>query len=99
MARRKRSSSPGGRGGTTGSRETLLDRYRTILVEKLTARDLRDLQSYLGREFDEGGNLVPEYREKFEYRLRQFLHEEILTREMVGIEAPIRGLKPGDLKR
>ena len=99
MARKTGASGPGEKGGGFGTGETLRKRYRTILVEKLTAEDLRELQSYLRKEFDERGNLDREYREKFEYKLRQFLHEEILTREIVGIEALIRGLKPEDLKR
>jgi hypothetical protein len=78
---------------------SLLDRYRTILVDKLTAEDLGELQFFLRNQLDEKGNLNREYREKFEWKLRQFLHEEVLTRERVGIEALIRSLRPGDLKR
>src|SRR5512136_1032750 len=88
-----------GRHRRTGIRESLLDRYRVILVNKLTIKDLSELQDYLRKEFDEGGNLNREVREKFEFKLRQFLDEEVLTREIVGIEALIRSLRPGDLKR
>jgi hypothetical protein len=99
VAPKKRVKVPGGRGGGPVARETLLDRYRTILVDKMTADDLRELQSFLRKEVDERGILNRVYREKFAFKLRQFLHEEILTREIVGIEALIRELKPGDLKR
>jgi len=88
-----------GRRRESGGENPLIGRYRTILVEKLTAEDLAELQFYLRNQFDDRGNLVPGYKEKFEEKLRTWLHEEVLTREIVGIEALIRGLKPGDLKR
>ncbi|HTY52239.1 MAG TPA: hypothetical protein VMB35_03485 [Methanomicrobiales archaeon] len=78
---------------------TLKDRYRTTLVDRLTRADLGELQSYLGKMFDGAGNLDREYREKFEWKLRQYLPEEVLTRETPGIEALVRSLRPGDLKR
>jgi hypothetical protein len=92
-------SGPRGRGGGPGEGKVLKERYRTVLVEKLTPADLEELQGYLRNEFDEKGNLKREYRDRFEWKLRQFLHEEILTREIVGLEALIRDLRPGDLKR
>jgi hypothetical protein len=92
-------SGPRRRDRRTGAEGSLAERYRTILVEKLTAEDLRELQSYLRQEFDENGNLNRAYRDKFMWKLRDFLHEEILTREIIGIEALIRDLGPEDLKR
>ncbi len=80
-------------------KDSLAGRYRAILVEKLTPGDLAELQSYLEKEKDRDGNLDPGYREKFEWKLRQFLHEEVLTREIVGIEVLVRELRPSDLKR
>jgi hypothetical protein len=82
----------------SGEEESLKERYRTILAEKLTREDLRELQSLLRNQFDEKGNLDRENRERFEGRLRRYLHEETLTREIIGIEALIRSLEPGDLK-
>jgi len=89
----------GGKGRGPGAEGSLVERYRTILVERLTAEDLKELQLYLGNQFDENGNLNREYKEKFEGKLRQFLHEEVLTREIIGIEALIRDLRPSDLKK
>jgi hypothetical protein len=85
--------------GRSGELEALKERYRTILVDKLTPEDLGELQSYLGKQFDDEGNLDRVYKEKFEEKLRGYLHEEVLTREIASIEALIRGLKPSDLKR
>ena len=79
--------------------EALKERYRAILVDKLTPEDLAELQFSLRNQFDDRGNLDMVYKEKFEEKLRKYLHEEVLTREIAGIEALIRGLKPSDLKR
>ncbi len=99
MAGKGKGSGHHGKQGGTGEKNPLIERYRVILVDKLSAEDLRELQFYLRNQFDEKGNLDPEYKEKFEWKLRTYLHEEILTREITGIEALIRSLKPGDLKR
>ena len=77
---------------------SLRTRYQTSLVDKLTRKDLGDLRFYLENRFDEHGNLNREYKRKFEWTLRKYLHEEVLTREITGIEVLIRSLKPGDLK-
>jgi hypothetical protein len=77
---------------------SLRARYRTTLVDKLTRQDLKDLKFYLENQFDEHRNLNLVYKRKFEWTLRKYLHEEVLTREITGIEALIRGLKPEDLK-
>jgi hypothetical protein len=36
---------------------------------------------------------------KFEFKLRDFFHEEILTREMASIETLVENLKHEDLKK
>ena len=94
--RRSRSHDKGKGPGAAGP---LMDRYRAILVDRLTAEDLAELQFYLRNQFDEKGNLDRVYKGKFEEKLRGYLHEEVITREIIGIEALIRSLKPGDLKR
>ena len=73
-------------------------RYRTTLIDRLTRKDLDELKLYLGNQFDENGNLNSEFKGRFEWKLRQFLHEEVITREITGIEALIRSLKPEELK-
>ena len=75
MAGKGRGAAPGSprRGRGPGAEGSLVERYRTILVD----------QFYLRNEFDEEHNLNREYRDKFEGKLRKFLHEEVLTREMI----------------
>jgi hypothetical protein len=77
---------------------SLRARYRTTLIEKLTRKDLEALKFYLRRQFDEHGHLSSEYKGKFEWTLRKYLNEEVLTREITGIEALVRDLKPDELK-
>jgi hypothetical protein len=99
MAGKGGESGEGRRGRGSGADASLVERYRTILIDRLTPEDLKELQLYLRNEFDEKGNLDREYRDRFEGKLRKFLHEEILTREIVGIEALVRNLRPRDLKK
>jgi hypothetical protein len=97
--RKSPGSGPRRKGPAEGAGRSLVERYRTVLVDRLTAEDLEELQLSLRNQFDERGNLVRENREKFEWKLRRFLHEEVLTREIAGIEALIRDLRPSDLKK
>ncbi len=76
---------------------TLMNKYRAIFLDKLTRQDLRELQYYLKNQFDEKRRLNAEYKLKFEARLRQYFHEEILRREIVSIETLLSLLKPEDL--
>ena len=99
MAGKRKGKPRGGGSRPPADVGTLKERYRTTLIDRLTRADLEELQSYLGKMFDEAGNLDREYREKFEWKLRQYFTEEVLTRETPGIEALIRSLGPGDLKR
>ncbi|HVN65795.1 MAG TPA: hypothetical protein VMT31_04160 [Methanomicrobiales archaeon] len=101
MAGKGKSPGSGSRGRNrgAGAEVSLVERYRKILVDRLSARDLEELQFYLKNQFDEEGHLNREFKDKFEWKLRQFLHEEVLTREIPGIEALVRSLKPGDLKK
>ncbi|MFA5347318.1 MAG: hypothetical protein WC294_04220 [Methanoregula sp.] len=77
---------------------TLMNKYKEILVDKLTRRDLEELQFYLKYQFDEKRQINAEYKLKFESRLRQYFHEEVLSREIVSIETLLGLLKPEDVK-
>jgi Fe-S cluster assembly scaffold protein SufB len=77
---------------------TLMNKYKEILVDKLTRQDLRDLQFYLKNQFNEKRQLNAEYKLKFESRLRQYFHEEVLRREIVSIETLVSLLKPEDVR-
>jgi hypothetical protein len=77
---------------------TLMNKYKEIIVDKLTQQDLRELQFYLTNQFDEKRQINAEYKLKFESKLRQYFHEEVLWREIVSIETLLGLLKPEDVK-
>jgi hypothetical protein len=79
-------------------KRTLVKKYKAPLIDKLTEQDLRELQFYLKNQFDEKRRINPEYKLKFESKLRQYFHEEILTREIVSIETLVGLLSSEDLK-
>ena len=80
-------------------KNTLMNKYRAMFIDKLTEQDLQELQFYLRKQFDEKRQLNAEYKLKFESRLRQYFHEEILRREIVSIETLLGLLNPEDLKK
>ena len=77
---------------------TLINKYKEMFVDKLTQKDLRELQFYLKNQFDENRQLNTEYKLKFESRLRQYFHEEVLRREIISIETLVDLLRPEDVK-
>jgi hypothetical protein len=84
---------------TESLKETLMRRYRTGFIDKLTPEDLAELKQYLKKEFDSEGNINAEYRDRFEEKLRNYFHESVLEREIVTIEALVRELSSEDLTR
>jgi hypothetical protein len=77
---------------------TLMNKYMAMFVDKLTQQDLRELQFYLKNQFDEKRQINAEYKLKFESKLRQYFHEEVLRREIVSIETLLGLLKPEDVR-
>ena len=77
---------------------TLMHKYKEMFVDKLTQQDLRELQFYLKNQFNENRQLNTEYKLKFESRLRQYFHEEVLKREIISIETLLGLLRPEDVK-
>jgi phytoene dehydrogenase-like protein len=64
----------------------LMNKYREMFIDKLTPQDLDELQFYLGKQFDKERGWNNEYKKKFESKLRQYFHEEVLRREIASIE-------------
>ncbi|HUH78385.1 MAG TPA: hypothetical protein VLY83_00660 [Methanoregula sp.] len=81
-----------------GLKAALMVKYRTTLVERLTEADLEELQSLLRNKFGPDRTIRQEYLEKFEYKLREYLHEETIRREMATLEALVALLRPEDLR-
>jgi hypothetical protein len=77
---------------------SLMKRYGEIFVAKLTSQDLDELQYYRKKQYDREGGWNSEYRVKFESKLRQYFHEEILTREIASIETLLGLIDHQDLR-
>ena len=73
MAGKGRAPGPRRRGKGPGAGGSLVERYRKILVEKLTPEDLRELKFSLRNQFDENGNLDTAYKARFEGKLREIM--------------------------
>jgi len=76
-----------------------MNKYKEMFIDKLTKQDLRELQFYLKNQFDENRKINPGYKLKFESRLRQYFHEEVMRREIVSIETLLGLLEPGDVEK
>ncbi len=77
---------------------SLMNKYRETFIDKLTLRDLEELQFYLMKQYDKTSGWNSEYRLKFEFKLKQYFHEEILRCEIASIETLLGLLQPQDLK-
>ncbi len=77
---------------------SLMNKYGEMFVDKLTPHDLEELQFYLKQQYDKERGWNREYKLKFEFKLRQYFHEEILRREIASIETLLGLLQPHDLK-
>lgn len=77
----------------------LLNKYRKIFVDKLSGSDLLELQDSLRHQFTGNREINMAYKARFEEKLREYFHEEILRREIVSIEVLVNRLLPGDLKK
>ncbi|HOX34393.1 MAG TPA: hypothetical protein P5217_03120 [Methanoregulaceae archaeon] len=74
----------------------LKEKYREVLIKKLTRDDLDELRFYLDNQILDH-RIDAEYRKKLEWKLRHYLHEDVLRREFASIEALLAALKPEDL--
>ena len=80
-------------------KKSLMNKYREMLIDKLTPEDLDELQLYMKKQYDEKGGWNQKYRLKFEEKLRQYIHEEILKREIASIETLLGLINHQDLKK
>jgi hypothetical protein len=76
----------------------LVNKYRPLLVDKLTREDLDELQYYHRRQYDTKRGWDHAYQRKFVLKLQEYMHDEILKSEIAGIETLVRLMKPEDLE-
>ncbi|MGA2160640.1 MAG: hypothetical protein ABSG28_00365 [Methanoregula sp.] len=80
-------------------KRSLMNKYQATLIDKLTRQDLDEFQFYIRNQYDPEQGWNREFRMKFEFKLREYFHEEIIQREISSIEAVLKWLKPEDLVR
>lgn len=80
-----------------GTASELREKYRKVLIGKLTKKDLEEIRFYLDNQIRDH-RIDAEYRRKLEWKLRQYFHEEVLRREFASIEALLATLQPEDLE-
>jgi hypothetical protein len=77
----------------------LMNKYQNLLLDKITERDLDELRYYLTRQYDKEHGWNDECRKRFEQKLRMFMHEEIMRREIAGIESLLPLLTYEDIRK
>jgi hypothetical protein len=75
----------------------LVNKYRSLLIAKLTPEDLEELQRYHRLQYDMKRGWDHEYVRKFIRKLREYIPEDILKREIAGIETVLTLVKSEDL--
>jgi hypothetical protein len=77
---------------------SLMNKYREMFIEKLTAKDLDELRFLLKKQFNKESGWNNAYKLKFESKLRQYFHEEVMRREIASIEALLGLIEHQDLR-
>ncbi|OPX61768.1 MULTISPECIES: hypothetical protein [unclassified Methanoregula] len=75
----------------------LIHKYRTILIDRLTAEDLGELRVCLKRWSGTKNGQDSEFPHRFVMKLREYLPEEILRYEIAGIESLFMLMRAQDL--
>jgi len=75
----------------------LMNKYRAILIDRLTADDLEELRICQRRGSGTNNGRDREFLHRFVMKLREYLPEEILRYEIAGIESLVILMKAEDL--
>jgi len=86
-------------GDQRGLKTFLMNKYRDLLLDKMTEEDLDELRYYLTRQYDKEHGWNDEFRKRFEQKLQMFMHEEIMRREIAGIESLLPMLTYEDIRK
>jgi hypothetical protein len=77
----------------------LMNKYRTLLTDKLIPEDLEEFQYCLRHQYDPERGWDREYLTRFVLKIREYMQEDVLKREIAGIESLLTLMKPEDLKK
>lgn len=75
----------------------LMNKYRSILVDRLTAEDLEELRLCQRRCFNSKSGHNREFLRRFVMKLREYVPDEILRYEITGIESLVMLMRAEDL--
>jgi hypothetical protein len=84
--------------GKDDIKTSLMNKYGEMFIDKLTTKDLDEFQFFLRKQYDKESGWNNEYKLKFESKLRQYFHEEVMRREIASIETLLGLLDRRDLK-
>jgi DNA-binding MurR/RpiR family transcriptional regulator len=79
-------------------KKSLMNKYAEMFIDKLTSEDLDEFQFFLKKQYYKESGWNYEYKLKFESKLRQYFHEEVMKREIASIETLLGLLSRKDLK-
>ena len=77
----------------------LMNKYRALFTDKLTRDDLEELQHCLRHRYDPRRGWNREYLQRFVLKMKEYMQEETLKREIAGIESLLTLMKPEDLEK
>ena len=77
----------------------LLNKYQDQFTGRLTREDLEELQYCLRKMYDPKRGWNREYLLRFVLKMGEYIQEEILKREIAGIESLLTLMKPEDLRK
>lgn len=78
----------------TDTVSALKKKYREVFIKRLTRDDLDELRFYLDNQI-RNQRIDADYREKLEWKLRNYFHGEVLRREFASIEALLESAATG----
>jgi hypothetical protein len=75
----------------------LVNKYRTLFIDKLTYEDLEELRYCLKHQYDPKRGWDRVYLRRFVLKMEGYMEEEILKREIAGIVSLLTLMNPEDL--
>lgn len=75
----------------------LVNKYRALLIDKLTRKDLEELRYFLKQQYDPKRGWDRVYLRRFVLKMKGYMEEEILKREIAGIVSLLTLMNPEDL--
>jgi hypothetical protein len=75
----------------------LMNKYYALFVDKLTREDLEELRYCLRHQYDPKRGWDRDHLRRFVLKMKEYMEEEILKREIAGIVSLLTLMNPEDL--